>query len=110
MPMLDLPSPYLAALMGLIRSYAPEAEVWAYGSRVTGGAHEASDLDVVLRNPADLEQRQPNLPELKQAISESSLPILVDVMDWARVPDEFRQEIEKKHVVLALGSTCLIKH
>jgi hypothetical protein len=25
----------------------------AYGSRVTGGAHDGSDLDLVLRNPAD---------------------------------------------------------
>lgn len=98
--MLDLAPRYLATLLDLIKQYAPDAEVWAYGSRVTGGAHEASDVDLVLRNPADLTQRQARLPELKEAIAESSLPILVDVMDWARVPDAFRQEIEKKHVVL----------
>lgn len=72
----------------------------AYGSRVEGGAHEASDLDLVLRNPVDLTQRQAHLLELKEAIAESGLPILVDVMDWACVPDTFQREMEKKHVVL----------
>ena len=33
------------------RFLPPTAEVWAYGSRVTGEAHEASDLDLVVRRP-----------------------------------------------------------
>lgn len=98
--MLTLEPQYLAILLDLVDRYAPDAEVWAYGSRVAGGAHEASDLDLVLRNPVDLTQRQAHLLELKEAIAESDLPILVDVMDWARVPDTFQREMEKKHVVL----------
>lgn len=98
--MLNLEPQHLAILLDLVDRYAPDAEVWAYGSRVAGGAHEASDLDLVLRNPVDLTQRQAHLLELKEAIAESDLPILVDVMDWARVPDTFQREMEKKHVVL----------
>ena len=30
---------------------------------------------------------------LRDAFSESNLPILVDVLDWAQIPDSFRQEI-----------------
>ena len=44
---------HLALLQGLLRRHVPGAEVWAYGSRVSGGAHETSDLDLVLRDPAD---------------------------------------------------------
>lgn len=56
MPKLDLthlmlPSKHLHTLQTLLAQYVPQAEVWAYGSRVTGGAHEGSDLDVVLRTP-----------------------------------------------------------
>ena len=29
----------------------PGVEVWAYGSRVSGLSHDASDLDLVLRAP-----------------------------------------------------------
>ena len=74
--------------------------VWAYGSRVSGRAHASSDLDLVLRNPVDLSVPQKKLVELRAAISESDLPILVDVMDWARIPQAFREEIEREHVVL----------
>ncbi len=36
-------------LEALLQKHAPNVEVWGYGSRVNGSAHEASDLDLVLR-------------------------------------------------------------
>ena len=36
-------------LVELVHRHVPEAEVWAYGSRVNGRSHDASDLDIVLR-------------------------------------------------------------
>lgn len=100
MPLLNLPEKYFRILNQLLLEYVPEAEVWAYGSRVSGTAHETSDLDLVLRNPSDLLSPQNKLIELRVALSESHLPILVDVMDWARIPQVFRDEIERAHVVL----------
>ena len=38
-------------LEALLQKHVPNVEVWAYGSRVNGTAHEASDLDLVLRSP-----------------------------------------------------------
>ncbi len=35
----------------LLRKRLPDAEVWAYGSRINGRAHDGSDLDLVLRAP-----------------------------------------------------------
>lgn len=90
-------------MLAVLRHYVPQSEVWAYGSRVTGRAHAASDLDLVIRNPKDLSQKEKNIDELKAAFSESNLPFLVDVLDWARIPESFRQEIEKAHVVLQMG-------
>ena len=100
---LDLPQKYLAQVKALLRTHVPHAEVWAYGSRVTGGGHEASDLDLVLRNPQNLLEETGTLYELKEAFSESNLPIRVDVMDWARIPESFRREIERAHVVVQKG-------
>ena len=39
----------------LLQEHVPGLEVWAYGSRVNGGSHPGSDLDLVLRvaNPAN---------------------------------------------------------
>ena len=64
---LDLPQKYLKQVQALLREYAPDAEVWAYGSRVGGGSHEASDLDLVLRNPGDLREESRALYDLKEA-------------------------------------------
>nr|VFK40948.1 MAG: Nucleotidyltransferase domain-containing protein [Candidatus Kentron sp. SD]VFK46865.1 MAG: Nucleotidyltransferase domain-containing protein [Candidatus Kentron sp. SD]VFK78761.1 MAG: Nucleotidyltransferase domain-containing protein [Candidatus Kentron sp. SD] len=100
MSTLDLPKRYLIILRELLASHAPSAEVWAYGSRVNGEAHAASDLDLVLRDPGDLARPQAGLSALKAALSESSIPILVDARDWARLPGSFHDEIRKAYVVV----------
>lgn len=100
---LRLPPAYLEKVRILLRRVVPEAEVWAYGSRVTGTGHEASDLDLVLRHPADLSAENSAFSELVEAFIESDLPIRVDLMDWARIPLEFQREIEKAYVVVQEG-------
>lgn len=91
---------HLARLKALLRSHAPRAEVWAYGSRVSGGGHSSSDFDIVLRSPNRLDAPQENIAEIKERLSESDIPFLVDVLDWARIPESFRLEISKEYVVI----------
>ncbi|NQW83104.1 MAG: nucleotidyltransferase domain-containing protein [Alcaligenaceae bacterium] len=97
---LNLSALYLKQLKELLRLHAPAAEVWAYGSRVTGGAHEGSDLDLVLRNPLDLSQAVQNGNSLREAIRSSSLPMLVDVHLWSDLPASFHRNIEKAYVTI----------
>ena len=97
---LQLSSPHLHTLQTLLAQHVPHAEVWAYGSRVTGGSHEGSDLDLVLRNPANLTQEPEGWIDLKEALQQSSLPMLVDVHLWAHLPDDFHRNIEAGYVVL----------
>jgi len=100
-PNLELNPRHLRQLLSLLSEHAPDAEVWAYGSRATGGSHEGSDLDLVLRHPEHPGTPQSHLHRLRAALSESDLPIVVEVLDWARIPDAFRREIERQHVVVA---------
>ncbi len=97
---LDLRPQHLAMLRALLQQHLPQAEVWAYGSRVNGNGHDASDLDLVVRQPADLKQETPALWEAKEALVESNLPIRMDVVDWAYIPDSFHREIERAYVVV----------
>ncbi|MEO6286758.1 MAG: nucleotidyltransferase domain-containing protein [Dyadobacter sp.] len=75
-------------------------EVWAYGSRVNGTAHDGSDLDLVVRTtyltplPLDI------LVDLTDKIRESNIPILVELRDWTRLPASFHQNIERQYEVL----------
>ncbi len=103
MSTLDLCPEWLATVRRLLVEHLPDAEVWAYGSRVNGAAQEGSDLDLVVRNPGDLQRPFPDLGRLREAFSQSDLPILVDVLDWARIPESFRRELIREAVVIVPG-------
>lgn len=98
MPKFNLNHDDIVQVKAILRQYAPELEVWAYGSRTNGNSHDASDLDLVLRNPADLQKPINNLAQIKQAFIDSDLPFLIDLMDWACLQESYREEIEKLHV------------
>jgi len=100
MSAINLPHQHLALLRQLLAIHVPSSEVWAYGSRVSGGCHETSDLDIVLRNPKDLTCRNNNLLDIQEALQMSTIPIIVDVHDWANLPESFHQQIEREYVVI----------
>ncbi len=81
----------------LLKSYLPNTEVWAYGSRVKFTSHSNSDLDIVVF--ASAEQRM-DVFKLKEAFEESTLSFRVDLFIWDEVPEQFRQNIQEERVVL----------
>jgi predicted nucleotidyltransferase len=84
-----------------IFSSVPEVfEVWAYGSRVNGDAHAGSDLDLAIRNINTEPIKNELLLDLKEKIHDSTIPILVELRDWARLPERFQRNIESKHEIL----------
>lgn len=99
-PQLHLPEKYLKMVQEILRTQLPNAEVWAYGSRVNGDYHDTSDLNLVVRQPNDLRHRQAKLDEVIEASSKSNLPIFVQLVDWASIPDAFHNEIAAKYVVV----------
>ena len=91
---------YKQTLQQIFSAVDAPIEVLVYGSRVSGTAHDGSDLDLVIRS-SDLKK----LPidffmEVKEKITESNIPIVVELFDWARLPDSFHHNIEAKHEVL----------
>ncbi|MCY4354419.1 MAG: restriction endonuclease subunit S [Truepera sp.] len=102
---LALPHHYRQQLELLLREHLPRVEVWAYGSRVNGQSHDGSDLDLVLRSP-DLQQiPTDSLASFSEALRESAIPFLVEVHDWARLPESFHPEIEREHLVLVAADS-----
>jgi len=97
--MLDLDRKYLAIVKKILQEHIPNTTVWAYGSRIKGTAHEGSDLDLaIINNDVSISSNQ--LSALRAAFSESDLPILVDILNWDDIPANFKDEIEKRHIVL----------
>ncbi len=72
-------------------------EVWAYGSRVTGNAHDGSDLDLAVRSHNLLPLPKKIIHSIKEKIKYSNIPIVVEVFDWARLPQSFQHNIEAHH-------------
>jgi len=87
-----------AMLDELLARFLPAGvTVWAYGSRVNGQAHEASDLDLVLRCPGLQPLPASRLAALRYALVESNIPIIVDLHDWTALPASFHAQIERQY-------------
>ena len=84
-------------LLAFLRRFIPEVEVWAYGSRVRHTARPNSDLDLVAFTSPN--QRR-SVSELREMLSESNLPFVVDLHVWDEVPEKFHEIIRKEYVVL----------
>ena len=91
---LFIESKYLIELQNIFKEYCPEVQVYAYGSRINGKAHEGSDLDLTVKNfPSDK-----YLFELKEKISNSNIPFLIDINIFENLPESFKDEINKNNV------------
>ena len=84
-------------LLSLLARHLPNTQAWVYGSRVRGTSRPESDLDMVVF--ATREQAH-EVAELRESFEESNLPFRVDLFVWNEVPESFRKQIEREHVVL----------
>lgn len=83
--------------------FAQGTEIWAYGSRVKGTNHDASDLDVVVHFESDSISESKffqQLSNFKEALQESTIPIFVQVFAWTQIPESFKANIQQEHQVL----------
>lgn len=86
----------LKMLRDIFDSYCPDAEIWAYGSRLNGNAHEGSDLDLVIKS---FNSDTKYLYELKDILNESNIPFLIDIHEFSQLPESFQKEIEKNYII-----------
>lgn len=96
--MIDLPEQDLTTINRILAKYIPECEVRAFGSRATWTAKEHSDLDLVVMGREKLPRSV--LIKLKSEFENSALPFTVDLVDWNRIPPEFRENIKKSCEVI----------
>ena len=95
--MLNVKKQYLEELKSILNEYCPNAEVWAYGSRLTENCHSGSDLDLVVKSFND---KTKSLYELKALLSDSNIPFIIDIHEFDKLPDYFQTEIKKNYVVI----------
>ena len=96
--MIDLEKKNLEIVLSILNKEIPDCRVDAFGSRAIGKARKYSDLDLVIIRENEIPEEK--LEALKDAFSESELPIMVDIVDWQKIPDNFREIIRNNSIPL----------
>ncbi len=99
--MIDVRAEHLKLIKEILSHHIPNYEVRAFGSRVSGGSRPYSDLDLALVGKEQISQKL--YYQLKNIFEESTLPFRVDLLDWHRISDDFRQIIEQEFQIIQKG-------
>lgn len=83
----------------VVRSHMsdPAYRVFVFGSRATGTAHERSDIDIGIDGPQPVAYDV--LSAIREELDESPTLYSIDVVDFARVPEKFRN-VARERVML----------
>ena len=73
-----------------------QVRVILFGSRARGTNTPHSDVDIALDSPKDLSEE---ILELKDLLEESLLPQKVDIVELRKLPESFKEEIEREGIV-----------
>jgi predicted nucleotidyltransferase len=88
---------YFQMLIDILDNYCPNAQIWAYGSRVGGDAHNGSDLDLVVKDFGD---ENLDIATLKGMFTDSNIPFFIDISEFDKLPEYFQQEILKNYIII----------
>lgn len=85
------PGEVAAYAAAVIRRHVPDPaySIFLFGSRADGSAHERSDIDIGIEGPAPVPQEAFAL--IQEELEEAPTLYSVDVVDFRRVPEKFRQ-------------------
>ena len=92
--MIDLPREQLQLVSTILKRHLPGCRIRAFGSRVTGNAVRFSDLDILIEGETCPAPEK--LEAARDALSESDLPIMIDLVEADRLPDSLRKQIEEQ--------------
>ena len=85
---IDIRDDHYKIVVDILKKHlAPTDKVFAYGSRVKWTTKSSSDLDLAIVTDR-------NLFDIIEDFEESDLPYKVDIMDYKKLPDNMRDEID----------------
>lgn len=95
---MKLEEKYLRMVKTILAETVPGCMVLAFGSRVNGNPSPWSDVDLVVKPDKPLTGVE--MFHLREAFTESDLPMRVDVSQWGDLSEDFQQRITAEHEVL----------
>ena len=89
--MINLDSKQFEIVANILRQFIPNKKIMVFGSRIKGTSKEFADLDLCVVGDQPLSSVE--LINLKEAFSNSDLPFRVDIVDWMKITQEFKDII-----------------
>jgi uncharacterized protein len=80
----------------VVRRHLPDPayRVFLFGSRAEGKAHPRSDIDIGIEGPAPVPREAMTL--IEEELEEAPTLYTIEVVDFARVPETFRQVASRR--------------
>ena len=75
-----------------LRKYLPEAKIILFGSRVNGDSKKYSDLDIAIKDKQKIDLL--TISYLKEDFANSDLHFMIDLLDYHRASDEFKEFLD----------------
>ncbi len=88
-------SQYQTIIDILRKNLSTDDKIIAFGSRVKQKSKPFSDLDLAIETNSSLQPLIDNFEE-------SDLPFNIDILDYKRIPDSFREEIDSTGIIIKL--------
>lgn len=84
-------------LVAIIRRHLPDVKLYLFGSRARSNYQQGADIDIALDGGGPLNRMV--MAKINADIEESTIPIVVDVVDFYRVSDSMREEIIREGIL-----------
>lgn len=94
---LQIETRHFDVLVSIIEQEIPDAEVWAFGSRVAGDNWECSDIDLAVRGGL---LGFSAIADLRDKLDSSNIPYIVDVVRWDSLRSSVQRSIEENHLAI----------
>ena len=100
--MIDLDDEDYHELVDILHTHLKGCKVYAFGSRVRGNNQQFSDVDLYIEGDDQIQIE--TLLDLREALSESNLPVFIDLVDNHAISEEFALVLEKSEKILIMST------
>ena len=88
---------YKKEILETIHKFLPTVRIYLFGSRARKTQKEGSDIDLALDIGSSIELS--TILTIKEALSETTIPVFIDIVDIHAIPDYLKQEILKEGII-----------
>lgn len=88
---------YKKIIIDIIDEILPHCKIYLFGSRARLNHDEGADIDIALDMGKPINNKK--ITSIREKFEESTMPLMVDVVDYRIATEDFRKEIDKDKVV-----------